>query len=223
MEPLLQQLKALDVWRRRAPRRIWYRLRYPTDLARLLTIDAPRGEEELIALYDLARAASGRGSIVEIGAFRGSSTVALALGARAGNRPRVYSIDPYEEFTGEFGRTFGPQDRAQLLRNLLAAGVAEDVWQIHLPSRTAARAWSGPISLLWIDGDHSYNGVRGDLDAWAGFVPADGVIVFDDSLDPQHGPARVIEEELAAGTLSRVEVRGKITITRRARALAQAS
>jgi predicted O-methyltransferase YrrM len=223
MEPLLEQLKALDVWRRRAPRWLWYRLKYPTDLARLLAIDAPRGEEELIALYELARAASARGSIVEIGAFRGSSTVALALGARAGNRPRVYSIDPYENFTGEFGRTFGPHDRPHLLKNLLAAGVAEAVWQIHLPSHAACKAWSHPISLLWIDGDHSYEGVKRDLDAWSRFVIPDGIIVFDDSLDPHEGPARVIQGAVEHGQLCRVDLRGKITITRPTRPLAQAS
>jgi predicted O-methyltransferase YrrM len=191
----------------------------------LLNIDAPRDKDELLALYELGKDASGDGSIVEIGSFRGSSTVALAMGSRkgAGKRPRIYSIDPYEHFTGELGRAFGPMDRVRLLKNLLYAGVAQDVWLIHLPSQAASRAWSGPISLLWIDGDHSYEGTHADLEFWSPFVIPDGVIAFDDSLDPDVGPCRVIAEALESARFERVAVHGKITVLRPVAALGPAA
>lgn len=213
-EQVESRLKRIDLWRRRLPSRLWIRLRYPPDLARVLTLDAPRNTDELIALYELARNAPPGGAIVEIGGFRGSSAVALAMGARAGNHPRVYSIDPYDHFTGPLGRTFGPRDRVHLLRNLLRAGVAEDVWLINLPSVHASMAWSGPISLLWIDGDHNYDAVRADMDCWAGFVTPDGAIAFDDSLDPDIGPFHVIRESLDSGRYERAAVHGKITVLR---------
>ncbi len=216
-EQVYSRLKRMDVWRRRLPARIWYRLRYRSDLAHVLALNSPRHPGELIALYELARAAPPDGNIVEIGSFRGSSAVALAMGARAGNHQRVYTIDPYDSFKGPLGRTFGPLDRVHLLRNLLRAGVAEDVWVVNLPSVATSKAWSGPISLLWIDGDHSYDAVRADLECWSRFVMPEGLIAFDDSLDPEIGPARVVRELLESGRFERHSIRGKITILRPAR------
>lgn len=209
-------MKALDVWRRRLPSRLWYRLRYPRDLATVLTLNAPRGADELKALYELGRSAPAGGHIVEIGSFHGSSAVALALGSRKGNGQRVYSIDPYEPFSppGE-RRTYGPSDRIPLLRNLLRGGVVENVWLINLPSHQAARAWSDPISLLWIDGDHSYEGAKRDLDCFGSFLLPGGMIAFDDATDPALGPSRVIEEAVAAGRLERMAMHGKIAVLRR--------
>jgi predicted O-methyltransferase YrrM len=210
-----ETIKALDVWRRRLPSRMWYRLRYPRDLARVLTLDAPRGADELKALYELGRQAPSGGHIVEIGSFHGSSAVALASGSRKGNRLRVYSIDPYEPFSppGE-RRTYGPFDRIPLFKNLLRGGVVEDVWLINLPSQQAAKAWSYPISLLWIDGDHSYEGVKRDLESFESFVKPDGLIAFDDATEPSLGPYRVIEEAVAASRLQRVAMHGKIAVLR---------
>src|SRR5688500_7156417 len=95
MARLYPSIKAFEVWYRRLPKRIWYRLRYPPRIARLLTLDSPRATDELLALYELGRQAGADGAIVEIGTFQGSSTIALALGTRAGNNVRIYSIDPY--------------------------------------------------------------------------------------------------------------------------------
>ncbi len=211
-------MHSLDVWRRRLPSRIWYRLTLPRDIATVLCLNAPRGKDELLALYELGKNAPASGAIVEIGSFHGSSAVALALGSRKGNLLRVYSVDPYEPFAppGE-RRKFGPHDRIPLMKNLLRAGVVEDVWLINLPSTAAARAWNGPISLLWIDGDHSYQGVRGDLDAWLGHVSREGFIAFDDALDG--GPFQVIEEAVKDGRLERVTMHGKIAVLRRANAV----
>jgi predicted O-methyltransferase YrrM len=214
MESFGDLLHAFDIWRRRLPSRFWYRLTYPRDLATVLCLNAPRGKDELLALYELGKNAPAGGAIVEIGSFHGSSAVALALGSRKGNKLRVYTVDPYEPFAppGE-KRKFGPHDRIKLFKNLLRAGVVEDVWPINLPSKAAARAWSGPISLLWIDGDHSYEGVKGDFESWSPFVAPDGLIAFDDANDG--GPFKLIEEAIQAGKLERVAMKGKIAVMRR--------
>jgi predicted O-methyltransferase YrrM len=209
-------MMALDLWRRRFPSRVWYRLRYPRDLARVLVMNAPRGKDELIALYELGRSAPAGGHIVEIGTFHGSSAVALALGSRKGNRLRVYSVDPYEPFAPPGKRRkYGPFDRIPMLKNLLRAGVVEEVWLVNLASQAAARAWSGPISLLWIDGDHSYEGALADFQAWEPFVMRGGLIAFDDATDPSLGPHRVIDEALASGRFERAAMHGKIAVLRR--------
>src|SRR6185437_7900934 len=57
----------------------------PTALReRLAGIEGWLSDEESATLYDLASRCTGRGVIVEIGSFKGRSTVSLALGTREG-------------------------------------------------------------------------------------------------------------------------------------------
>jgi cephalosporin hydroxylase len=44
------------------------------------------------------------------------------------------------------------------------------------------------IDILFIDGDHSYNGVISDYNLYNEFVAAGGYIIFDDYMDSQHSP-----------------------------------
>src|SRR5436305_15309889 len=55
-------------------------------------------DEEGEALYDLARACTGRGMIVEIGSWKGKSTICLGLGSRAGASVPAYAVDPHADY-----------------------------------------------------------------------------------------------------------------------------
>lgn len=147
-------------------------------------------------LYRLARELTD-GVIVEVGSYRGRSTVALALGA--GNDVPVYAIEPHEPFTGMLGGEFGPADRAAFYRAMLRTGMYQRVRLVNLPSRTAARGWELPVGLLWIDGDHRYEAVRADFDAWSRHLTETATVVFDDATDPEIGPHRLIGELLTCG------------------------
>lgn len=46
-------------------------------------------------LYSLARKCNANGVIVEIGSWKGKSTIFIAKGSEAGQRVRVYAIDPH--------------------------------------------------------------------------------------------------------------------------------
>ena len=196
-------------------RRLRRRHRRPAHLATIAAIDGMLSNEECALLYELARAAQG-GCIVEIGAFHGKGTIALGLGARDGARVPVYSVDPFLPYTGPLGRhRIGPGDKTALLRNLLLADVTEQVWLIHTHSAEAAAGWQGPVALLVVDGDHSYDGVAGDLGCWGRFVVPGGLVALDDSLDERFGVARLIRELLAAAEYERVRTAGKITVLRK--------
>jgi hypothetical protein len=52
--------------------------------------------------------------------------------------------------------------------------------------------YSGQISILHIDGNHSYEAVRADVDAWTGLVMPGGWIIIDDYIWPYgDGPRQV--------------------------------
>lgn len=145
-------------------------------------------------LYLLARDTSV-GCIVEVGSYRGRSTIALALGVEAGNHNTpVYAIDPHEPFVGVLGGSFGPEDRAAFYRTMLVSGVYHRVRLINLSSEVVGPGWRQPVGLLWLDGDHRYESVRRDFEIWGAHLTAGARVAFDDALDPELGPARLIRE-----------------------------
>lgn len=168
-----------------------------------LAVEGQISDKECLLLYTLAKRATD-GVIVEVGSYRGRSTVALALGSRVGAKLPVYAVDPHATFTGVLGGKFGPQDRACMFRNLLDAGVAEEVAVVGLPSRIAAQGWEAPIGLLWIDGDHTLAGTETDFRSWGGHLRTGGLVAFHDATDPQLGPYHVIRGLLSTDVYRRV-------------------
>src|SRR5262245_5315011 len=83
-------------------------------------------EREGQALYRLARACTGRGAIVEIGSWKGKSTVWLAHGSRAGRSVHIYAVDPHLGLVPE-----APENSLlDLQKNLQNGGVADLVTPI---------------------------------------------------------------------------------------------
>jgi MMP 1-O-methyltransferase len=98
-------------------------------------------DEEGEALYELARSCRGDGVIVEIGSWKGKSTVCLGLGSQAGNAVPVYAIDPHADY--RFG---------DFKTNVERAGISELVRPIASLSQPAADRFDEPIELLFVDG-----------------------------------------------------------------------
>ncbi len=169
-------------------------------------------EAEAGELMRLASEVPPEACIVEVGSHRGRSTAALALGA---NGAPVYAIEPHELFEGVYGMTFGPEDRRAFFENMLRVGVVEDVRLVNLSSEVVSKGWTRPIGLLWIDGDHTLEGVRRDFEAWEPFLRPGGVVAFHDATDPDGGPAQVIET-LLADSFERVGAAERLIALRRA-------
>lgn len=163
-------------------------------------------------LRDLARAAHY--DIVEIGCYRGRSTIALCCGALESGR-LVHSVDPHRPATGLYGGKFGPEDREFYYRNLLEAGMARQAALINLTSAQAGLSWQDPVGLLFLDGDHAYDAIRRDIDIWNGHVVPSGIVAFDDASDPAGGPSMVIAELIASGEYRSHATVGKIHALRK--------
>jgi hypothetical protein len=162
-------------------------------------------EEEVALLYLLAKQIPAESDIVEVGSYRGRSTVALALGARHGAREQhraaapVFAIEPHETFTGVLGGEFGPVDRGAFYGAMLRTGCFEEVRLVNLTSVHVAPAWRRSVGLLWIDGDHRYDAVADDVLAWSPHLQVGAAIVFAHAVEPGSGPHEAVDELLASG------------------------
>jgi len=153
------------------------------------------GEARFLGL--LAAGAPANGTIVEIGSFKGRSTVMLASMAKHYGLGPVVAIDPHT--------TTAPTDPAlekgsstfeEFVASLRAAGVESFVEVHRACSRDVAEGWKRPIRLLWIDGDHTYAGVKEDFQRFSPFVSSGGIVALHDALHGYEGPIRVFVEEI---------------------------
>jgi predicted O-methyltransferase YrrM len=121
----------------------------------------------------LARHATGRRSLVEIGVMHGVNT-GLLRGVMAPTGT-IIGIDPHPR--GRLGVSFERMiAQREVARHPRGQAVLLRRW-----SHEVAPDWSRPIDFLFIDGDHSWQGIEDD---WRGFSPhvvLGGVVALHDS------------------------------------------
>ena len=171
---------------------------WPDELRAIASIKGWLSPAAATLLYDLASRVTN-GCIVEVGSYRGRSTVALARGSAYGREAPVFAVEPHEPFVGVRGGEFGADDRGAFFRNMLRTGAYRNVRLLNISSEVLVPGWRFPVALLWLDGDHSYDGVRRDFDAWQPHLLRGCDVVFDDTDDPDLGPYRVVQELLEEG------------------------
>lgn len=156
-------------------------------------------DNELRFLGALAAIVPALGAVVEIGSFKGKSTVVLASIAARYGLGQVVAIDPHAGLS-YLGNHVAPVYQnptfSEFLASLKAARVEENVEVRRDFSRNVAAEWNRPIRLLWIDGDHSYPGCKQDFDLFSPYLSEGAVIAFHDSLNAFEGPIRVFVEEI---------------------------
>ncbi len=133
-------------------------------------------------LYHLAKRCIGRGAIVEIGSWKGKSTIWISYGSKAGSNVKVHAIDPHTgspEHSEMFGGKVWTFEEFQ--RNIENAKV-KDVVVPHVDfSTSVAKTFNEPVEFIFIDGLHEYEGVSTDFEDWYPKVVEGGFIAFHDS------------------------------------------
>jgi predicted O-methyltransferase YrrM len=121
--------------------------------------------DEAAALYRrISQLKNPRG--VEIGRYRGGSTILLAAAVGAMGRLISIDIDPQDdENLSSFLSCHGLLERVDLIR-----GNAND---FHIDDGEY-------FDFVLIDGDHSYEGAKRDHNRWGGRVKTDGYIIHHD-------------------------------------------
>lgn len=149
---------------------------------------------EGILLWRLARSGRGRGGIIEIGSWKGKSTIWLAYGSRSANREKVVAVDPHSGSREHKERLGTVNTRNGFLNNLRLYGVYDWVTPMVERSEELARRWTEEIRLVFIDGSHDYEDVKKDFLLWFERLGISGVIALHDSYLVEGGPERVVEE-----------------------------
>jgi predicted O-methyltransferase YrrM len=162
------------------------------------SVDGFLTEREIRFLCLLGAAPTTTGDILEIGSFQGRSTILLAKSAALAGDSIVAAVDPLI-LPCETDPKFEDVDSLpfRFHKNLRDHGVHETVEFHQKFSHELAPEWDRPLRLLWIDGDHTYDGVRTDFDGFASHLAPGAIIAFHDLLcDDFEGPIRVFCENV---------------------------
>jgi predicted O-methyltransferase YrrM len=117
---------------------------------------------------------------VEIGSARGRSTCFIGMALKENGRGKLFAIDPH---TRTEWNDFQSTDTFAIInRNLNTLGLTSFVDIVRQTSQMAAKNWDRTIDLIFIDGDHSYEGVRRDWDLFVPHVRDFGCVVFHDTI-----------------------------------------
>ncbi|MDP3974068.1 MAG: class I SAM-dependent methyltransferase [Candidatus Daviesbacteria bacterium] len=146
-------------------------------------------------LYSLPGKIPSVGVIVEIGSYKGGSTILLAKSAKINKKGKVYAVDPFSILPRKKKRIFNI-----FKKNIKNAKIDDWITPIVKTSKQAAKNWQKPISLLWIDGRHDYEYVKMDFLLWEKHLINGGIIAFHDSQKPIYhytkGPTKVVKENI---------------------------
>lgn len=188
------------------------------------TVPGMCDHEKTAALFEIARRAPS-GDVVEIGSWWGKSAAVLASLAEAHDIGSLLCVDPWSPShliqNDDSGLVDGMADRLDtdealaIFQLSLIPCAARRVNYLRLPSEIAAgrfrqeravvsevfgrTAYEGRIAILHIDGNHAYDAVRVDIEAWCEHVIPGGWIILDDYVWPfGDGPRRAGDEFLAS-------------------------
>jgi predicted O-methyltransferase YrrM len=188
-------------------------------------------EEEAMRLYELAREASRFGPCLEIGSYCGRSAAYLGLGCRE-NGGVLYSIDHHRGSEEQQpGQEYFDPDLVDtqtglidtfpfFLKTIAAFGLDNTIIPIIAKSAVAARNWSTPLSLVFIDGGHTFEAAFADYSGWASHIMPGGFLVIHDIFsDPAEGgqaPYFIYRMALASGLFTELPLVKTLGVLRRA-------
>lgn len=130
---------------------------------------------------------------VEVGVAQGSFSWELLKNGME----KLYSVDAWKELpqTGDGGF---PQswhdDNYEMAKEKLSEFGSQSVILKGISHEMAKQIEDNSLSLVYLDGDHSLNGVRTDLAAWYPKLITGGIIATHDYESPAYGTKEAFEE-----------------------------
>ena len=143
------------------------------------TVEGLLRTDEIRLLFLAAARPTGEGEVLEIGSYKGRSTVALARGALYAGQERVVGCDPFTS-PASTDLVVGRETYEAFSAALERHGLTDHVEVHQQCSGELAASWARPIRLLWIDGDHTYEGVKRDVEGFFPYLVKGAVVAFHD-------------------------------------------
>ena len=164
--------------------------------------------------------------IVEVGVWKGSSTVFMAKELKKIGSGKIVAVDTWlgaiEFWTKHI---LGPNDKSRdlklvngypsiyytFLSNVVHEKVQEQVVPMPVPSLLAAdffRRKQLQADIVHIDASHEYSDVVGDLNAWSTIVRKGGVIMGDDYNNFWKGVMKAVDEFVASDPSRKLKLQG---------------
>ncbi len=178
---------------------------------------------EGFALFMLSMDAPTDNMIVEVGSYLGRSTSYLALGSLISRKKGIYAVDMFPKasdwFLGEDGlyhirgsdyyleesifkerALFFYGDHAysstlEIFRDIVRkVGLDDLIVAFKGNSYQCARELKAPVRMAFIDGDHTYDGVKKDILALADMIVENGFMCFHDYSSSFPGVVQAVNE-----------------------------
>jgi predicted O-methyltransferase YrrM len=168
------------------------------------------GRQTAFALYMLCYLQELSGDVVEIGSWQGYSTSFLASAVRDSRNGVLHAVDHFQGNAGK--EEFYVVDRPDLSdlrlgfeRNMRNQQLWDSIRLLDMPNDEAIRQLEGvQVRFLFIDGDHSKEGVEKDIRMFFPLVRPGGIVVFDDFAPHFPGLVEAVSQLVATHRPQRV-------------------
>lgn len=145
------------------------------------------------------------GEVVEIGCLYGRTSLAICKGAEEIGKKSVHidylfqypdletcRLGGYDKYPSPVNieDAFSKSTHLEFIRNFIKNDLFDNTIIIASKSEQAREIWNLPIKFLFIDADHSYDGVKKDFDLFEPFLVEGGYLALHD-VDPQGHPGVV--------------------------------
>jgi predicted O-methyltransferase YrrM len=163
--------------------------------------------KELEMLVVVADDCKKRAIFVEIGSYCGRSSLALGLVAKRNDCDltcvdNFVTIPPFLNNSDEVKNTF--------INNMKTNEANYEL--LNMTSEEASKVYNKEIDLLFIDGDHRYEGIKMDCERWIPKVKLNGYILFHDFVGSWVGISQYLDE---LDNLKRLYTADSLLVTRK--------
>jgi predicted O-methyltransferase YrrM len=126
----------------------------------------------------------------------------MGMALKENGSGKLFAIDPHTQTN--WNDHLSVDTFAVIQKNFSTLRLHQQVEILRKTSSEAAAGWNQPIDLIFIDGDHSYEGVKRDWELFIPHMSEFGVVVFHDTMwdrrpdprwsRPDMGVPRFVEE-----------------------------